>query len=811
MARSAFHQAFYIHPMFRNYLKTALRSMRRHFSYSIINVLGLAVGFIASFFILLWVQDELKYDQHYEGVENVYRLMRTSTYGPDQIFTWPAVTAMLDNVLDENYPEIERVSMISWEQNLAFLRGDITFRERGYHAGKDFFKILKHDFLAGNAETALDQPNAVVLTNEMARTYFPEFYEGGVTDEVGAAQVVGNSITLDSRTELQVTGVVPEVPEQSTYSFRYVLSVEEFIQRNDWVLDWGNNGLRMLVELTPGADAAAVTEKIKLLIQENTSSESDVLFLQSFTDIHLKSNFVNGELQGGRIQILEIFMLVGMFVLIIAAINFMNLATARSAQRSLEVGIRKTFGSNRRHLAIQFLGESVLIALLALFIALIAVALLLPGFNALTDKSITFASVSMWTWLQFSGIAVLTGLIAGVYPAIYLSEFTVIGVLRRGIKGNRKGGSLRKGLVVVQFVLSIILIVGSVTVYNQISFIRTKNLGLDRKDVFTATLEGPMLEQYDSYVARLKSEPSIQSVSAATNNPLDVGSSTNGGVQWDTRPEDDNTLFYILQTSHDFIETMKMELVAGRDFSKEFGTDSLNVIVNEAAVRAMGFDNPIGQNVTVWGRNGQIIGVVKDFHMTNLYSPIEPLVMRLNPETTWVTFVRPAPGQTEQALAAFETVFREFNPLFPYEYRFVDDFFEQTYRSEVVIGTLSRWFTVLAIFIACLGLYGLASFTAERRTKEIGIRKVLGASVPGVVGLLSREFILLVVIAFCVAAPISWKLMQAWLEKFEYHTELNWSIFVLAAAGIVLITYATVGFQSVRAALANPADSLRTE
>ena len=797
--------------MLRNYLKTALRSMRRHFSYSAINILGLAVGFVASFFILLWVQDELAYDTHYEGVEDVYRLMRTSDYGPDQIFTWPPITAKLDDILDEEYPEIEYAALYSWEQNMSFTRGDIAFREDGRHVGLDFFKILKHDFLVGNPLTALDTRESVVLSNNMARKYFPEFYEGDVLDVVGASRVMDQAMRLDNRLELTVTGVFVDLPAQSTIAMDYALAMEEFAVRNAWIDEWGNNGLRMLVRLVPGASHEAVTDKIRHLITENTDSDNDVLFLQQYTDVYLQSNFENGVLVGGRIDMLRIFSVVGIFILLIAAINFMNLATARSAQRALEVGIRKTFGSNRMHLAGQFLGESVLTALFALLIAGLAVFMLLPGFNELTDKEISFALIDSSVWLQFLGIAVVTGLVAGIYPAFYLSAFSVIRVLRGGHKSSGKGGNLRRGLVIVQFTLSIILIVGSVTVYNQVNYILTKDLGLDRKDVFYSRLEGPMLTQYDSYVARLESEPSIQRVSSTSTSPLSVSSSTSWGVRWDGRDPDDNTLYNIMQTSHGFLDVMKMELAAGRDFSKEFGTDSMNVIVNEAAVRAMGFDDPIGQAVRVWGRDGQIIGVVKDFHIASLYDPIDPMVMRLNPEDASQTYIRPAPGQTAEAIVAFETVFKEFNPNYPMEHDFVDAFFERQYRSEIVVGKLSRWFTGLAIFIACLGLFGLASFTAERRTKEIGIRKVLGASVSGLVGLLGREFVVLVLVAFVVAAPISAVLMNNWLADFEFHTELGWQVFASAILGVILITTATVGFQSVRAALANPADSLRSE
>ncbi len=797
--------------MIRNYVKTALRSMRRHLSYSVINILGLAVGFAASFFILLWVQDELEFNTHYEGVEDVYRVMRTSTYGPDQIFTWPAITAKLDDVLDEEYPEIEKVALFTWEQNMSFLRGNITFRESGRFAGPDFFQILRHDFLAGNSENALLLPESIVLSNTMARKYFPDLYSKDISDEAGAAAVLGFTLTLENRMEVTVTGVIKDVAPQSTLSPDYVLAMAEYISRNEWVNDWGNNGLRMLAKLTPGTDHEAVSRKIRLIIQENTESDTDVLFLQPYADVYLRSNYEKGVLAGGRIDMLNIFSIVGIFILLIAAINFMNLATARSAQRTLEVGIRKTFGSSRAHLAGQFLGESILTAMLALFVAGAAVFLLLPGFNTLTGKEISFGMIGSGIWFQFLGIAVATGLIAGIYPAAYLSKFSVVGVLRKGEKGAGKGGNLRRGLVVIQFALSIILIVGSVTVYNQVNYILTKNLGLDRQDVFSSRLEGPMLDQYDSYVARLESEPSIESVTSSSTNPLSVGSSTSWGVRWDGREEDDNTLYNIIQTSHGFIRTMKMELAAGRDFSKEFPTDTLNVIVNEAAAKAMGFDDPIGQPVRVWGRDGQIIGVVKDFHIASLYDPIDPMVMRLNPEDSWMTLIRPEPGKTAEALAAFETVFKEFNPEYPFEYDFVDDSFERQYNSEIVVGKLSRWFTALAIFIACLGLFGLASFTAERRTKEIGIRKVLGATVLGVVGLLSREFILLVIGSFVIAAPISAYLMNGWLSKFEFHTELGWTVFAGAMVSVILVTGLTVGYQSIKAALTNPATALRSE
>ncbi len=797
--------------MFRNYLKTALRGMRRHSKQSIINVLGLAVGFVAGFFILLWIQDELRFDRHYSEVDQVHRVMRTSTYGPDQIFTWPAITAKLDDVLDEEYPEIEFAALHTWPQNMSFLRGEITFRESGYHVGPDFFRILQHDFLAGDPTTVLQAPSDVVLSNTMARKYFPEVYEGDVSDEVGAMDVVGQTITLENRMELSITGIFRDIPPQATFQMDYAIAMQEYLNRNDWVDDWGNNGLRMLVRLVPGADLNATSAKIRNIIQEATDSENDVLFLQPFTDIHLRSTYDAGVQTGGRIDILRMLGIVGLFILLIAAINFMNLATARSSQRALEVGIRKTFGSQRSHLAGQFLGESVLTSLFALLVAVIATLALLPGFNALTQKELQLADLTTQTWLQFGGIALACGVVAGLYPAFYLSAFSVIGVLRRGERNTGKGTNLRRGLVVLQFTLSIILIVGSFTVYNQIDYIRTKNLGLDRQDVFYARLEGPMHAQYDSYRARLLANPAIESVTATSTHPLSVGSSTAWGVRWEGRDEEDDTLFSIIQADYDFIPLMRMEILSGRNFSREYGADSLNLIINEAAAAALPWDDPVGQAITHWGHEGTIIGVVRNFHISSLYQEIDPAVIRLNPDDAWLTYVRPAPGQTEAALAAFEEVFREFNPEFPFEYDFVDSYFERQYNSEIVVGRLSRVFTALAIFIACLGLFGLASFTAERRTREIGIRKVLGASVAGVVGLLSKEFIALTLLAFALATPLAAWLMNQWLSSFAYHVELSWTVFAVAMLSVIVITYATVGWQSVRAAIANPADSLRSE
>jgi predicted permease len=629
--------------------------------------------------------------------------------------------------------------------------------------------------------------------------------------EAGAAAVIGGTLNLENRLDVTVSGVFRDLPLQVTYSMDYALPIAEFMQRNSWVDDWGNNGLRMMVRLAPGSDYLTVSDDIRLLIQENTNSEQDVLFLQPLADVYLRNEYENGVLVGGRIDYLRIFSIVGIFVLLIAAINFTNLATARASQRTREVAVRKTFGSERGQLARQFLTESTLMAMIALGVALIALVALLPWFNGLTGKEIRLSHLGAGVWAQFAVIAGLTGLAAGWYPAMHLSSFSVMRVLRRNDYGVGGGINLRRVLVVFQFTISVLLVVGAGAVSMQLDFIRGKNLGLDRKDVFYSSATPTMVESSQTFRARLLDDPAIQSVTLSSSSPLEIGSSTSGGVRWPGKSPDDNTLFSVLTVDHDYLETMRMNLADGRTYSREFGSDSLNLVVNQTAATAMGFEDPVGEAVTMWGRTGQIIGVVEDFHYQSLYEPIDPLVIRLEPEFVDWIFVRPAAGKTSEALAHFESLFRETNPLVPVQTRFLDDQFERIYRSEAVIQTLARGFMLLAIVVACLGLFGLAAFSAARRSKEIGVRKVLGASVPGIVGLLSREFLALVLVALAIALPISWMVMSRWLGQFAYHAELGWPLLLGSALGLIALAYSTVGYQALRAARIDPVHSLRSE
>jgi len=788
--------------MIRNYLTTAFRNILRHKGYSAINILGLAVGLACAFFIVIWMQDEISYDRFHEDGDRTYAVMRHSTFGGNK-GTTRSIPKPLAAALVDNYPEITETILVSWGMEMLLALEDESFRSTARYAGPDFFNVFTFPLIIGDAEKALQSPESVVISSSMAEMYFG-------TDWQKRDDVLGTIFQLENRLDVTLTGVFEDVPSNSTLQFDFIVPIEEYIRRNDWVEAWDNNGLRMFARLTEGADVAAVNAKIIGLINENVDSYESELFLYPYSELYLRSDFENGVLVGGRIEYIKIFGLVGLFIILIASINFMNLATARSTQRAREIGVRKSVGATRSVLARQFLGESVFKSSLAFVFALGLIVLFMSSFNTITQKSILISSLGSMVWLQFAGIALLTGLLAGSYPALYLSSFSVSGVFRSNAGASGRGSGLRKGLVVLQFVMSIVLIVGTFTVYRQLDFIRSKDLGVDRENVVMLGLEGGVRDQYDTFKQELLQAPGVLQVARASNNPLSIGNDTIG-VQWEGKDPDNNQLFWNSAIGYDFVEAMGITMDAGRHFSRDFGTDSSNYVVNWKAAEAMGMDDPVGQQISFWGREGTIVGVMEDFHMSSMYRPITPVIFRLRPDQTDILFVRVAAGQTSEALAAFEGIYKQFNPEYPFDFEFMDAEFESAYRSEVVMGTLANVFAFVAILIACLGLFGLASFTAEQRTREIGIRKVLGASVPSVVMLLSREFILLVGGAFVVAAPFAYIIMNKWLEEFAFHTELG--IGILAGAGIsaILIAWLTVGYQAVVSAVAAPVDSLRSD
>ncbi len=789
--------------MLTSYLTTALRFFRRQKGYTALNVLGLAVGLACAFFILLWMQDEMRQDRFHADGDRLYAVKRHMAFSEAPILTGAAITKPVADVLEAEFPEVEHAERMTWPQEAVLSHEAVSLREEGLWADSAFFEIFSFPLVVGDPATALDQPDGIVLSERLTGVFFPDRpFE----------DVVGETVRVDDRRDFQVTAIAAEVPSYSSLQFDWVLPSRDHYERNTWLDHWGNSSMLLTIRLTPGADPEAVDAKIENLIVDNFEfGEGNTLFLQPFGDQHLYNQFEDGQQAGGRIEYVRIFGVVALFLFLIACINFTNLATARSAQRAREIGVRKTLGASRGKLVGQFLSEAVLTALGAFALAMTVVVVLLPLFSEVAGKEITLGSVGAGMWGLFLALSVGAGLLAGSYPALVLSGFDPAGVLRGG---DVPHGSalLRKGLVVFQFAASILLIVGTFVVYQQIHFIQTKNLGLDRENVVSMRLEGGAHGQYDAFRRELLAQPSILNVSVVNNTPFSIGSSTTD-PEWDGKDPESKPLFHVIQTHYDFPETMRMEMAAGRAFSPDFSADSANFVVNEAAARVMGMETPIGEGLSMWGRDGQIVGVVKDFHMASLYDPIEPTILLLDQDLSnlWLLTVRTAPGQTEEALAALRESFARFSPGVPFDYEFLDYTYGEMYKSEQRIGTLASVFAAVAAFIACLGLFGLAAYAAERRRKEVGVRKVLGATVANLVGLLSLEFVALVLVACVVALPLAYFGAEHWLSDFTFRADLGAWPFILAGAVALLLAALTVGVQAYRAASADPVQSLRNE
>lgn len=787
--------------MLKNYLFTALRSFRRQRIFSFINIMGLSVGLTCSLLIILWVQDEMSSEQFQEDKEQLYSVMRNSYFTNGEVYTWPAIPMPLAEELEKVYPEITHALLYSFSLTQVFTQDENAIREEGRYVDPRFFEVFTYPLLAGDAEKMLLQPNQVGISETMAEKLFGQDWQQG--------NVIGTIIKLNNTLDVTITAVFEDIPRNSWLGFDYVLPITDFYGHNAWVHDWGSNGLRMHVRLAEGTDYEELNKKVAEVINEHNSGDNKI-FLQPLTDRYLYNNYENGQIVGGRIEYVKIFSLVAVFLLLIAAINFMNLATARSSKRMREIGVRKVVGAGKTTLIFQFLGESVLLAIFAFFLAISFVQLLLPTFNEITFKEIELSYLNSIYIPLFLGISVLVGLFAGIYPAFFLSSFSITDVLKGKLRHNYGAANIRKGLVILQFFISIVLTIGTITVYQQITFIQDKNIGIEKTNLMYFNLEGRTQENYEAFHQELTRLPGIKSVTAMDQFPLDVGTSTSG-VRWAGKDPEASILFQIITTKHDVVKTLGLELVEGRAFSRDFGMDTSAVLVNEAAVRAMGLENPIGTELDYWNRKRKIVGVLQDFHVASLYSTIDPVLISITENGPRFLYAKVEEGQTEDAVAAVEELHEKFNPGYPMRYKFLDDTYNQIYQSETSLGKLTTYFALIAVFISCLGLFGLASYTADRRTKELGVRKVLGATAYQLIVLLSREFTWLVVISFALAVPVSIYFLRDWLQQFAFHTELGITTFIVAAVIAMGIAWLTVGIQAYRAAMSNPVESLRAE
>lgn len=789
--------------MLKNYLLTAWRNFWKNRTFSFINTAGLALGMTCSLLIMLWIQDEKNMDKFHMNDENLFSVFERQ-YFDGKIETFHATPGVLSGEMKKVLPEVQYATTMAWSDKETFAAGDKIIKQQGMPAGADFFSIFSFPLIQGNPATALSTPLSIAISRKMANSLFgsPE-------------KAYGKTVRYQDRKDLEVTAVFEDISNSSSIKSDYFINLEVFFETNSWAKEWGNNGPRTYIVLKPGTELAKFRTKIKKFLDNYNKQQSASFYIeldiQRFSDMYLHNNFKNGKLGGGRIEYVRLFSIVAIFMLVIACINFMNLTTARSIKRSREIGIRKVVGAVRYSLVKQFLGEAILLAFFSLGIALLLTALFLPVFNSITSKHIAFPAYDTSFWLTTLVLALITGLLAGSYPALFLSGFQPIRVLKGHMKFGKGALWFRKGLVVFQFILSTVLIIGMIVISKQIKYIQTKNLGYNRENLLYIPIEGEYQSRYKLFKDEAKTLPGIADISRISQSPTSIENGT-GGVDWEGKDPSVIPMFTQAGVGYDFVKTMNLKLLAGRDFSKDFATDSAAYLINESAAAKMNYKDPVGKPLTFWGKKGKIIGLLKDFHITSLHLPINPLIIRLEENQNYgLILVRTQPQKTKLALDGLEKISRKLNPQFLFTYDFSDEEYKKLYLTEQTVNGLSGYFAFLAIFISCLGLLGLTIFTAEQRVREMGIRKVLGASISTIFTLLSREFLLLVTIAMLIAFPLAWWIMNNWLQDYTYRISINAWVFVLAAVISFVIALSTISVHAIKASLTNPVKSLRTE
>ena len=784
--------------MIKNYFRIAFRNIQRHKGYSFINIVGLALGMACCILIILWVKDEIATDKYHDKLDSLYLVRTIQHYGSEVSREAGSVPALAP-ALKAEYPEVLNAARFSNGQSERLLEyGDKQFKEYIQLADPEIFELFTFPFVQGNPEDAFSDPYVMVLSETTANKFFKD------------EDPVGKILTLNKKEEFRVVGVMKDIPNNSTIRFHIWAPLELTTKwwRPNYISTWSNLAFRSYVEMADNVDIAAFNEKIFNRIRQSNSNTNSEPFLYPYGKVYLD--------YWGRIGNIRIFSIIAFVILIIACINFMNLSTARSAQRAKEVGLRKVVGAQRQRVMRQFFSESLLFTFLSLAVALLIVLVCLPAFRNLTAKPLPIKDfLNPVIIFGILAVSVVTGFLSGSYPALFLSSFQPAAMLKGGHVSGAKGGLFRKMLVVLQFALSVMLIIGTVVIFNQVRFMKNKSLGFDKEHLLYVRLEEDLIDNIPSIKNEILQHPGIHSVTATSHSPTGV---YNNGQDWDWDGRDPNLnpLVTYFGVDPDFQETFKMELEQGETFRPGTGHTLSFVIINERFADIMGMPSVIGARLSQEDTQLQIIGVAKNFHFTPINREIGPAIIYYDPtyrsfHTYRYLFVRLNPGNIPASIAHIEKTVTAFNPGFPFEYRFLDDDYDRMYRGMEREMTVVRTFTILAILISCLGLFGLAAYTAEQRTKEIGIRKVMGASVPGIVVLLSKEYAKWVLVANIIAWPLSSFLMKRWLQDFHYRIGLGLPIFLLAAAISMFIAQLTVSFQAVKAARSNPVNSLRYE
>jgi putative ABC transport system permease protein len=802
------HKLYWSIQMFKNYVKIALRNIKRHKGHSFINIFGLAAGIACCILIFLWVQDEFSYDRFHDNGDNLY-LVGTHMRLGSQMATSSGTPPALGPTLKQEYPEIiNSARFCNGPHALIFAYGEKRFREETEAVDSSLLEMFTFPLIQGDPESALKEPHSVVMTERMARKYF------------NADDALGKIIRVENRYDFKITGVLKNLPHNSLLQFDFLIPIqflEELWNAPDHLDTWYNLSFTTFVQLNEKASPEDVSQKIAGRIKQEYPKDDVTPFLRRFTKLYLY-----GLEGGGRIVRIRMLSLIAVFVLLIACINFMNLTTARAGNRAKEIGMRKVTGALRRDIIIQFFGESLLMAFISLVLAVGVVLLLLPVFNTLTGKELALdLSHNLALALGLLGVTLLTGLIAGSYPALFMSSFQPVKIMKDASRISSKSSLFRKIMVVLQFAISVTLIIRTLVVYKQLEYMRTLDLGFNREHLVYVPVNGALEQHYDAAKQELLQIPGITQVSLTSRTPLAFGSSGNGW-EWEGKSADVDPMVRYFCCDYDFVDTFKIKIVHGRFYTPELtpaaSPQSLQLVINEEFARVIGKENPVGMRLSKGPYQATIIGVIKDFNYWPLYYRSGPLIIfykTYDPAPGHhfyrYIFARIRPDNIPQTISRIKEVYTKFNPEFPFTYRFLDEDYDRLYRSEEQAGAILRNFAVLAVLISCLGLFGLASFLAEQRTKEIGIRKVLGSSVGGIIVLLSKQFLKWVAVANIIALPIAWYMSYAWLQNYPYRTGTGVWIFILTACMTLVIALVTVSYQSIKAARATPADSLRYE
>jgi len=783
--------------MFKNYIKIAFRNLSRQKVFSSINIVGLAIGLTCGILLSLWIYDEISYDKFHENGENIYRVLENQSYSSQSMQV--AVTPVpLAEAIKEDFPEIVLGSRYNQGYGQVIEVGDkkITV-DNGAFADDDFFKMFSFPIIKGS-ETPLAEINSIVLTEETAEKLF------------GDAEALGQTVSI-YELDLQVTAIVENVPMNSHIFFNHILPFQIMVDRNPDIDSWGSNSIHTYIQLADNTSQEQFSEKIKMYLKEQSEGASSELYLQPITETYLHSVGLVADYGGmGDFRYIILFSIISIFIIIISSVNFISLSTARYTKRAKEVGLRKVVGSQRGQLIMQFLGESMILLLISLIVALVLAELMLPGFNDISSKELSL--MYLLNPVMLSGLiafVLIIGFLTGIYPAFLLSSFKPVTALKGSQISGSKGSVFRKMMVVTQWTLSIILIISTLMISKQLQYMKNKKLGFEKDQIVYTNIRG--LQDLDVLKKEMLKHTGVESVSATSNLPNNIMSSSSGSV-WEGKNDEDTFLVHFNIVDYDFIETFKIEMADGRSFSEEFSDDTnFGFLLNEEAIRQMGLEDPVGKKYSTWGMDGQIVGVMKDFHFKPLQNPIEPMLFLLLKDYLETLVVRIDSNDPEKTISYLEETMAKFDPENKHEFRFFDERYDAMYRSEQQMEKILKMFTGLAIFIACLGLFGLSTFMTQQRIKEIGIRKVLGANVPNIVLILSKEFTKWIIIANLIACPLAYFIINKLLQNFAYRADMGYSVFIITIVSSILISIITVSFQTIKAANSNPIEALKYE